>query len=200
MESTVPETYPQPINQQSQKASLWSLFFVFFKIGAFTFGGGWAMIALIQHELVDRKKWLSKEEFLDALAISQSLPGILAVNISIFTGNKLRGKLGVLFSTMGTVLPSFVIMLTIVIFFSQFTNQPSVVAVFKAVRPAVVALILIPVFTSAKSAKINRRNIWLPIAVVIAVSVLNVSPIYVILAVIIGAIIKTYLNQQKLKK
>ncbi len=200
MESKTTETHLEPINHQNQKASLWNLFFVFFKIGAFTFGGGWAMIALIQHELVDRKKWLSKEEFLDALAISQSLPGILAVNISIFTGNKLRGKLGVLFSTMGTVLPSFVIMLTIVIFFSQFTNQPSVVAVFKAVRPAVVALILIPVFTSAKSAKINRRNIWLPIAVVIAVSVLRVSPIYVILAVIIGAIIKTYINQQKLKK
>ncbi len=191
---------PSPESFKDKKASLWSLFFVFFRIGAFTFGGGWAMIALIQNELVERKKWLSKEEFLDTLAISQSLPGILAVNISIFTGNKLRGKLGVLFATMGTVLPSFVIMLTIVIFFSQFTNQPSVVAVFKAVRPAVVALILIPVFTSAKSAKINRRNIWLPISVVIAVSVLKVSPVYVIIAVILGAIIKAYLNKQKLRK
>ncbi len=200
MKSIDKDSQPNPVSSPDKKASLWSLFYVFFRIGAFTFGGGWAMIALIQNEIVDRKNWLTKEEFLDALAISQSLPGILAVNISIFTGNKLRGKLGVLFSTMGTILPSFVIMLTIVIFFSKFTDQPSVVAVFKAVRPAVVALILIPVFTSGKSAKINRRNIWLPIAVVIAVSVLKVSPIYVILTVIIGAIIKTYINQQKLKK
>ena len=91
----------------------WKLFYTFFKIGAFTFGGGWAMISIIEKEVVDKHKWLNKNEFLDALAISQSLPGILAVNISILTGNKLKGVRGSIAATLGTVLPSFILILLI---------------------------------------------------------------------------------------
>lgn len=141
------------------------LFFTFFKIGAFTFGGGWAMISIIEREVVDNHKWLDKDEFLDALAISQSLPGILAVNISIMVGNKVRGLKGCIISTLGTVLPSFILILLIAIFFSKSYDNPIVERIFKGIRPAVVALIIAPVLTTAKSAKINIKNIWIPITV-----------------------------------
>ena len=83
------------------------LFASFFKIGAFTFGGGWAMISIIEKEIVEKKKWIEKEEFLDLLAIAQSLPGILAVNISVAVGDKIKGKIGSMCAALGTILPSF---------------------------------------------------------------------------------------------
>ena len=89
----------------------WQLFISFFKIGAFTFGGGWAMISLIEKEIVDKKKWIEREEFLDLLAVAQSLPGILAVNISVAVGDKLRGMKGAITASIGTILPSFTIIL-----------------------------------------------------------------------------------------
>ena len=94
----------------------WKLFFTFLKIGAFTFGGGWAMISLIEREVVDKNKWIDREEFLDLLAISQSMPGILAVNISVSIGDKLRGFRGSLTAALGTILPSLLIILAIAIF------------------------------------------------------------------------------------
>ena len=139
------------------------LFSVFFKIGAFTFGGGWAMISIIEKEVVGKKNWISKEEFVDALAISQSWTGILAVNISIYTGNKLRSLKGAIVATLGTVLPSFMMILAIAIFFTRIYHDPNVVAVFNGIRPAVVALIIVPVFSTAKSAKIDKTNFWIPI-------------------------------------
>ncbi|MEG2122149.1 MAG: chromate transporter, partial [Rikenellaceae bacterium] len=116
---------------------MFSLFTTFFKIGLFTFGGGWAMIPAIEKEVVDIKKWLSKEEFLDALVISQSLPGILAVNISILVGQKRFGQKGSLIATLGTVLPSFILILLIAMFFVKIYDNPIVVAIFKGIRPAV---------------------------------------------------------------
>ncbi|MEG0948543.1 MAG: chromate transporter [Bacteroidales bacterium] len=161
----------------------WELFAVFFKIGAFTFGGGWAMISIIEKEVVDKKKWIEKEEFVDALAVSQSLPGILAVNISIYTGNKLRSLKGALMATLGTVLPSFLMILAIAIFFSKIYEHPAVIAVFNGIRPAVVALIIIPVFSTAKSARLNRSNFWIPIACALLIWLAGVSPVYIILGV-----------------
>ena len=165
------------------------LFFTFFKIGAFTFGGGWAMISIIEREVVDNHKWLDKDEFLDALAISQSLPGILAVNISIMVGNKVRGLKGCIISTLGTVLPSFILILLIAIFFSKSYDNPIVERIFKGIRPAVVALIIAPVLTTAKSAKINIKNIWIPITVALLIWLAGISPIYFVLAGGIGGIV-----------
>lgn len=161
----------------------WELFSVFFKIGAFTFGGGWAMISIIEKEVVDKKKWIEKEEFVDALAVSQSLPGILAVNISIYTGNKLRSLKGALAATLGTVLPSFIMILAIAMFFAQIYEHPSVIAIFNGIRPAVVALIVLPVLSTAKSAKLNRTNFWIPVASALLIWLLGVSPVYIILGV-----------------
>lgn len=116
-------------------------FGIFFKIGAFTIGGGYAMVPLIENEIVTKRKWIAQEDFIDLLAISQSAPGILAVNISIFIGYKLRGIRGSIVTALGTILPSFIIILAIALFFHSFKDNPIVERIFKGIRPAVVALI-----------------------------------------------------------
>ncbi len=161
----------------------WQLFTTFFKIGGFTFGGGWAMIPLIEREVVDKSHWIDKEEFLDELAVAQSLPGILAVNISVLVGNKLRGFKGSFVAAMGTILPSFVVILLIAIFFSQIYNNPTVASIFKGIRPAVVALILAPVITTAQAARLNKWTILIPIIVALAIWMGGVSPV---LCIILG--------------
>ncbi|WP_455498815.1 chromate transporter [Coprobacter sp.] len=167
----------------------WKLFYTFFKIGAFTFGGGWAMISIIEKEVVDKNKWLDKAEFLDALAVSQSLPGILAVNISILTGNKQKGIRGSIAATLGTVLPSFILILLIAMFFAKSYNNPIVERIFRGIRPAVVALIIAPVLSTGKSAKINKYNIWIPVSVALFICIAGLSPIYLVLAGGVGGII-----------
>ena len=138
-------------------------FGIFFKIGAFTIGGGYAMVPLIENEIVTKRNWISKDDFIDLLAIAQSAPGILAVNISIFIGYKLRGIRGSLVTALGTVLPSFVIILAIAMFFHNFKDNPIVERIFKGIRPAVVALIAAPTFSMTKSAKVNRYTLWIPV-------------------------------------
>ena len=122
-------------------------FGIFFKIGAFTIVGGYAMVPLIENEIVPKRKWIAQEDFIDLLAISQSAPGILAVNISIFIGYKLRGIRGSIITALGTILPSFIIILAIALFFHSFKDNPIVERIFKGIRPAVVALIAAPTFT-----------------------------------------------------
>lgn len=153
------------------KASLLRLFATFFKIGAFTFGGGWAMISIIEREIVDKYHWIERDEFLDLLAVAQSLPGILAVNISVAVGDKLRGLKGSVCSAAGTIAPSFMIILLIAMFLTPdlITNNPVISSIFKGIRPVVVALIVAPVITSAKAAGINWRTIWIPIAVALLI-------------------------------
>lgn len=141
------------------------LFLTFAKIGAFTFGGGWAMISIMEKEIVTNHGWLTKEEFLDQLAVAQSMPGILAVNISVAVGDKIKGGVGSVCAALGTILPSFLIILTIAIFLTPdiIKNNPIVSKIFMGIRPAVVALIIAPVLTTAKSAKINWRTAWIPV-------------------------------------
>lgn len=148
-----------------------NLFLTFAKIGAFTFGGGWAMISIIEREVVSKHRWLEKEEFLDLLAVAQSMPGILAVNISVVVGDKLRGLKGAVAAAFGTILPSFLIILAIAIFLTPeaITSNPTLTSIFKGIRPAVVALILAPVFTSAKSAGIGWKMAWIPICVAVLI-------------------------------
>lgn len=157
------------------------LFRTFFHIGMFTLGGGYAMIPLIEEEVVNRQKWASKEELLDLIAIAQSCPGVFAINISIFIGYKLRGILGAVAAAFGTATPSLLIILLIAMFFKQFEDNPIVAAIFRGIRPAVVALIALPTFTMAKSARIGWTNCWIPILCALAIWALGVSPIYIIL-------------------
>ena len=165
------------------------LFISFFKIGAFTFGGGWAMIPLIEREVVDKQNWIKREDFVDALAIAQSLPGVLAVNISILIGNKVRGLKGCLMATLGTILPSFLIILAIAIWFVQTYDNPVVEHIFNGIRPAVVALIVSPVFSTAKTARINIKTVIIPIIVALSIWLGGVSPIWFVLLGAIGGIL-----------
>lgn len=157
-------------------------FRTFFKIGAVTFGGGYAMIPIIETEVVDKHQWVNKEELLDLIAIAQSTPGVFAVNISTFIGYKLRGTKGAICATMGAALPSFLIILLIAIFFHQFQDNKVIASIFNGIRPAVVALIAVPTFNLAKSARITLSNCWIPIACVLAIYPIGVSPILIIIA------------------
>lgn len=153
------------------KSIYWQLFATFFKIGAFTFGGGWAMISIIEKEIVDRHHWVKREEFLDLLAMVQVLPGILAVNISVAVGDSLKGRKGSIFAALGTIMPSFLIILVIAIFLTPDTinDSPTLTAIFKGIRPAVVALIVAPVISTAKAAKLNLKTAVIPVVVALMI-------------------------------
>ncbi len=156
----------------SKNSSYWSLFSTFFKIGAFTFGGGWAMISIIEREIVDKHHWIERNDFLDLLAIAQSLPGILAVNIATAVGDKIRGGKGSVVASLGTILPSFFIILAIAIFLTpdMIKNNKVISSIFMGIRPAVVALIIAPVITSAKAANLKRKTVWIPFIVALMIS------------------------------
>ena len=169
-----------------------SLFLTFVKIGAFTFGGGWAMISIIEREIVDKHHWLERSEFLDLLAVAQALPGILAVNISAAVGDRLKGVKGSVIAALGTILPSFVIILAIAILLTpgMIKSNPTITAIFKGIRPAVVALIIAPVFTSAKAAGINWRTVLIPVSVALLIwskiPYISNPILYIILGAIFG--------------
>jgi chromate transporter len=167
----------------------WESFRTFFKIGIFTLGGGYAMIPLIEEEVVNRHRWVSKDEMLDLIAIAQSCPGVFAINISIFIGYKLNKVRGALATTMGTALPSFMIILAIAMFFHQFEDNHVVAAMFQGIRPAVVALIAVPTFNMGKRAKLNKFTIWIPIVSALLIWLMGVSPIWIIIAAGIGGYI-----------
>ena len=164
----------------------WELFKIFFRIGAFTIGGGYAMVPLIEDEIVTKRKWIKPEDFLDLLAIAQSSPGILAVNIAIFVGYRLKGMKGSCVTSLGAILPSFLMILAIALFFQQFKDNVYVEKIFKGIRPAVVALIAAPTFKLGKSAKINRYTIWIPVISAILIWLLGFSPIWIIIAAGVG--------------
>ena len=161
----------------------------FFKIGIFTLGGGYAMIPLIEEEVVNRHRWVSKEELLDLIAIAQSCPGVFAINIATFIGYKLNKERGAIVSAAGTALPSFLIILIIAMFFHQFEDNRVVAAMFRGIRPAVVALIAVPTFNLGKQAQLNKYTIWIPIVSALLIWLLGVSPIWIIILAGIGGYI-----------
>ena len=166
----------------------WTLFLTFLKIGVGTIGGGYAMLPLIQREVVDRG-WLSKEDFIDLFSVAQSLPGIFAVNISIFVGYKLKKNMGSVVCALGTILPSFLIILLIATFFTQVQDNEWVEKIFKGLRPAVVALIAVPCITTARSMKLNYLTMIIPIVAALLIWMGGVSPVWIILAAIAGGLV-----------
>lgn len=176
---------------------LFEMFISFFKIGAFTIGGGYAMLPLIQREVVKNKKWIDEEDFLDMVVVSQSAPGPLAVNISVFTGYKVRGIPGLIATVLGATLPSFLIIILVASIFIGIESNPIVESIFKGIRPAVVALIAVPVIRLGVSAKVNKKNFILPASVAILVAFLNVNPIYVILSLIALGLIVVFIRRRK---
>lgn len=190
-------TMEETTEKQTQgTASLKELFLVFMKIGAFTIGGGYAMIPLIKNEL-DRRKWIGEDELPDIIALAQSAPGILAVNVSIFAGYKIKGLKGSIAATLGSILPSFLIILAIAMAFTNFKDNPTVISIFKGIRPVVVALIASPMISMARKSD-NTWWAWcITGASLLAVSFLSVSPIYIILTVLVLSVAVVKLRERR---
>ena len=175
----------------------WTLFLTFVKIGTFTIGGGYAMLPLIQREVVD-KGWLSKEDFIDLFSVAQSLPGIFAVNISIFVGYKLYKVGGSLVCALATILPSFVIMMLIAMFFAQFQDNEVMIRIFNGIRPAVVALILFPCISAVRALKLKYLQLVAPAIATLLIWQFGLSPIYIVLAGILGGLVYTLWLKEKI--
>lgn len=162
-----------------------SLFYSFFKIGLSTFGGGYAMIPLVQREVV-RKGWILEDQFLELLTLAQSAPGPLALNTAVFVGYRVKGYRGVALSVFGIILPSFVIILIIAIYLHSFRDNHVVAAVFKGIRPAVVALMLAPVFGFSKG--LGWKRGVLAVVAAFLVWYFSISPVYLIIFGALGGI------------
>lgn len=163
---------------------IWQLFWTFFKIGAFTFGSGYAMISLIEREVVDHHRWFEREEFLDQFTLAQSAPGPFSLNTAVFVGYRVRGWWGSLASVVGLVLPSFVIILMIAMYLTGFRDNEVVNAAFKGIRPCVVALIAVPCVRMIQ--KLNLPQILLAAAALAVIALLGVSPV---LLLMLGAVL-----------
>ena len=162
---------------------LFEIFTVFFKMGLFTIGGGYAMLPLIQKEVVENRGWMTDSEFLDAISLTNSLPGPLAANAATFVGYKLKKVRGSFSAVIGVMAPSIIIILLIAAIFSEVTDYPAVRNFFRGITPAVAALILYSVIKLAASAQISRHLNWLiALASFAAITVFDIHPIIVILA------------------
>lgn len=169
--------------------TIFQLFISFFKIGAFTIGGGYAMLPLIQKEIVDKRKWISEIDFVDILVLAQIIPGAIAVNTAILVGFRMNKLLGAFVAVIASVLPAFVTILVLAIFFQNFKDNVYVIKIFNGLRPAVVALMIYSVYKILASAKIKWYLYFLLIATVLINYFTNFSPFLIILIVIIASII-----------
>lgn len=179
-----------------ESVSLWKLFGVFAKMGAFTIGGGYAMLPLVEQEMTGRG-WIAPEDIQDIIVLSQSAPGLLAVNMAIFAGHKIRGLKGSIAAAFGAVLPSLVIILLIAMFFTRFRENEIVAKVFQGIRPAAVALILVP---AVRMAVAGCKSWWtwaIAAASLLGVAFLKVSPIWITLTTICVAAAVSVLKQKK---
>ena len=174
-----------------------SLFYSFFKIGTFTIGGGYAMIPMMEDIIVNKRQWLGKEEFMDVLSISQAMPGVFAVNMATNIGYKLKGVRGSVVAVLGNILVPVLIILLLAACFRHFRENQVVEALFKGLRPAVVALIAAPVFGMAKTARISWRNVWIPILSALLIWLLGVSPVLVILVAVAAGFVYGRLLSRK---
>lgn len=184
-QTTIVET-SEPSLPTQREEGWFALFFTFAKIGAFTLGGGYAMVPIMEAEVVDKHRWLSREEFLDILAVAQAMPGLFAMNMASHIGLKLKGVPGGIVSAIGVALPSIVAILLLAVFFQAFRENVYVEKFFRGVRPAVVALIAAPCFKMARTAHINLYNCWIPIVSCLLIAAFGVSPVWIIIAAGLG--------------
>lgn len=174
---------------------LLTMFGSFFKIGLFTFGGGYAMVPIIQREVIDRRGWVDRDEFVELLTLAQSAPGPIALNTSVFVGYKMRGYAGALAALLGVVVPAFTVILLVAIYFSQIRDNEYINAAFKGMRPAVVALIISPIVSLSRG-----MGAWkYALAAVVALFVWwsGVSPIWLIVAAAVAGVAIELYNSHK---
>ena len=179
--------------------SLLSLFLTFFKIGGFTIGGGYAMLPLVEREVIENKKWISASEFLNLLSLAQSLPGIWAVNISIFVGYRTRGVIGAIVATLGTISLPFIIILAIAMSFTHFSENPWIERFFKGARPAVIALIVVPMIKAIKQIGFTVYNVSVAAIAALLIWKMGVSPILIILVMGTGGLLLFWYRQKRVK-
>ncbi len=153
----------------TRRKELWEFFASFFRIGLFTFGGGLAMLPMIEREVIDRHGWTDRDEILDIYAMAQSVPGVIAANTAVFLGNRLFGFWGAVVGVVGVVLPSIVIITLIAIFFEQLKANPWIAAAFEGIRAAVVGLI------AAAAVRVGRRAVKGHFAFLVALGALLLS-------------------------
>jgi chromate transporter len=165
------------------------LFKTFFGIGAFTIGGGYAMLALVEKAVVRKKKWMEKDDFWNLIVIVQTIPGVFAVNTALYTGYKLKGMKGALCAALGAVIPSFVIICLVAMFFVEIRENTVVERIFTGIRPCVVALILAPALQMIKSAKITWKTALIPAVAAFLVWWCGVSPVYIIIFSALGGLL-----------
>jgi chromate transporter len=171
---------------------LWELFSVFFRIGAFTFGGGYAMLPIIQREVVEKRGWASDEEVIDYYAIGQSTPGIIAVNTATFIGYKKKGLIGAIFATLGMISPSLVIITIIASSFMHFKDNQTVQHAFAGIRVAVVALVVNAVVRMWKKSVKDLVGIILFILAFLVIAFTRISPIIIIFVSAATGILLSY--------
>ncbi|MGB4006769.1 MAG: chromate transporter [Halanaerobiaceae bacterium] len=179
---------------QKKAAKLVKLFTIFFRIGLFTFGGGFAMIPLIRREFVDKQGWIDEERFIDAISVTQTVPGAVAINLSIFFGYRLLGLAGAFTAAFAVALPSFLIILGIAAFFNNFSGHPLIDNIFRGIRPAIVALILYGGYQLSKSVKWTGSLVMTTVLALMAVSLLNISPVIIIFIVLLVSFISHLLR------
>lgn len=185
--------------------SLFNLFITLFKIGLFTFGGGYAMIAVLQRELVERKKWIEQEEFLDLIAIAESTPGPIAINSATYIGYKVAGVLGSVFATLGMVLPSFIIIYLISLVFDKFLSFVFVQYAFRGIQACIAFLILsagFKMFKSLKKTPLNLTLFILTVACLVGLTLFAVdfsTIFYILIGGVVGLLVY-FIEHAKNKK
>ena len=175
---------------------LFDLFKTFCRIGGLTFGGGYAMLPMLQKEVVDERKWATNDELLDYYAVGQATPGIIAVNTATFVGCKVKGIWGAFFATLGVVFPSFVIILVIASFLQNFSKYVIVQNAFSGIRVAVGVLILNAIIGLLKKSVVNKISTVIFIVTCLFGIVLNISPIYIVIAACIIGILISYIGDK----
>ncbi len=162
--------------------TLLELFLIFAKMGAVTFGGGYAMLPILQREIVDNKHWGTEEELMDYYALGQVTPGMIAVNVATFIGCKLKGFWGGVFATLGVITPSMIIITVIALFLSQFEENPYVAHAFAGIRACVCVLILDAVIKLGKKSVKDQRTLLIFLAILVISLFAPVSPVISVLA------------------
>ena len=165
------------------------LFWTYLKIGTFTIGGGYVMLSMIEREVVERKGWIDREEFMNMIALAQAAPGLIAVNSAIFIGWRIGGWRGVIATVLGAVLPSFLIILAIAMLFQNYKDYPAVEAIFKGIRPAVVSVIAASLCKMAKNANITWATALIPIVGALSIWLGGLSPVWIIFTTVLSTLI-----------
>ncbi|HLV10738.1 MAG TPA: chromate transporter [Halanaerobiales bacterium] len=188
----------QEKGQESKQISLlWAMFASCFKIGLFTFGGGFAMIPLMEKEFVENKGWISKHKFMSTISAVQSIPGAVAINLSIFLGYNIAGISGAIFTALGVALPSFIVILLIAIGFYGFSEYPLVINAFRGIRPAVVALIIFAGYRLSKNIDWSFKLVIAFVLSLILTGFFGINPVWPILTAILIAFLYHFAQAKK---